>query len=65
MLRHADDITLSHLVELRKLQVDVEILREENDLYRSALVLIANFIHPEKMGEAMQKAARAALKETE
>ena len=61
MLRHADDITLNHLIELRKLTVDVEALREENERLREALTKIEWFSRERHIGEI----ARVALKESE
>ena len=37
MLRHADDVTLNHLIDLRKLEVENELLRIENERLRLIL----------------------------
>ena len=37
MLRHADDVTLNHLIELRKLEAENELLRIENERLRLIL----------------------------
>ena len=59
MLRHADDITLNHLIELRKLE-------QENERLREALQKIAES-QPSDCEQAFnfKMIARAALKETE
>lgn len=70
MLRHADDITLNHLIELRKLEQENEGLRKDRDRLRKALREIAEeeYVDPKMIAEEAlwySKEARAALKESE
>lgn len=59
-LRHADDVTLNHLIDLRKLEA-------ENERLRLALEDIADFDGGDvtKLWKEMREIARAALKEKE
>jgi len=59
-LRHADDVTLNHLIDLRKLET-------ENERLRLALEDIADFDGGDvtKLWKEMREIARAALKEKE
>ena len=69
MLRHADDVTLNHLIDLRKLEVENELLRIENERLREALHKIG--YGPPHEGEPLEllnefvDMARAALKDGE
>ena len=73
MLRHADDITLNHLIELRKLQTEVEALQEENERLRWVLDTIVTNTDPnstkhrdyDNLIKKIYMCARAALEETE